>query len=66
MRCHGLLIRWLLEDGLLRGIGRQEFGGYANLAAYYLVALPISFVAAFAFGWKLLGLWLGTAVGLGL
>ncbi|KAI0392971.1 MATE efflux family protein [Xylariaceae sp. FL0594] len=55
-----------VSHGLLRGIGRQEFGGYANLAAYYVIALPISFIAAFAFGWKLLGLWAGTTVGLGL
>jgi MATE family multidrug resistance protein len=53
-------------DGLLRGIGKQSFGGYANLGAYYLVAVPISLVAAFAFDWKLLGLWFGTTIGLGL
>ncbi|KAI0453103.1 MATE efflux family protein [Xylaria acuta] len=55
-----------ISHGLLRGIGKQTFGGYANLAAYYIVAVPVSFVAAFVFEWKLLGLWLGTTVGLGL
>ncbi|KAI1503867.1 mate-domain-containing protein [Biscogniauxia marginata] len=53
-----------VAHGLLRGIGKQSFGGYANLLAYYVVALPISFTAAFALGWKLMGLWLGTTVGL--
>lgn len=53
-----------MAHGLLRGIGKQSFGGYANLAAYYLVALPVSFAAAFALGWKLQGLWLGVTVGL--
>ncbi|KAI1749899.1 MATE efflux family protein [Xylaria castorea] len=55
-----------ISHGLLRGIGKQTFGGYANLAAYYIVAVPISFVAAFIYDWKLLGLWLGTTIGLGL
>ncbi|KAI2628365.1 MATE efflux family protein [Xylaria nigripes] len=53
-----------ISHGLLRGIGKQTFGGYANLAAYYVIAMPISFTAAFAFEWKLLGLWTGTTVGL--
>ncbi|KAI1826509.1 MATE efflux family protein [Xylaria intraflava] len=53
-----------ISHGLLRGIGKQTFGGYANLAAYYVIALPISFVAAFVFEQKLLGLWFGTTVGL--
>ncbi|KAH8158755.1 hypothetical protein CIB48_g9494 [Xylaria polymorpha] len=55
-----------ISHGLLRGIGKQSFGGYANLAAYYIVAVPISIVAAFVFDWKLLGLWTGTTVGLAL
>ncbi|KAJ8126167.1 hypothetical protein O1611_g7471 [Lasiodiplodia mahajangana] len=55
-----------ISHGLLRGIGKQSFGGYVNLAAYYIVALPISFTAAFYFEWQLLGLWLGTTVGLAL
>ncbi|KAI0014425.1 multidrug and toxin extrusion protein [Xylariaceae sp. FL0662B] len=53
-----------VAHGLLRGIGKQSFGGYANLLAYYLVALPISFTAAFALDLKLTGLWIGTTTGL--
>ncbi|KAI0165484.1 MATE efflux family protein [Xylariaceae sp. FL1272] len=53
-----------VAHGLLRGIGKQSFGGYANLTAYYIVAIPLSFAAAFALDWKLIGLWLGTTVGL--
>ncbi|KXJ92171.1 MATE efflux family protein [Microdochium bolleyi] len=53
-----------MAHGLLRGIGRQSFGGYANLLTYYLVALPISFGTAFGLGWKLQGLWLGVTIGL--
>ncbi|KAI1127362.1 MATE efflux family protein [Nemania abortiva] len=55
-----------ISHGLLRGIGKQSFGGYANLAAYYIVAVPISITAAFVFEWQLLGLWLGTTIGLAL
>lgn len=53
-----------MAHGLLRGIGRQHFGGYANLITYYLVALPISFSTAFGLGWQLEGLWLGVTIGL--
>ncbi|KAJ9161896.1 MATE efflux family protein [Coniochaeta hoffmannii] len=53
-----------VSHGLLRGIGRQEIGGYVNLAAYYLVALPISFGMGFGLDMKLTGLWMGVTVGL--
>lgn len=59
--CDGLAA---VSHGLLRGIGRQSFGGWANLVSYYLVALPISFGTAFGLGWKLEGLWLGVTIGL--
>ncbi|EAQ88023.1 hypothetical protein CHGG_04642 [Chaetomium globosum CBS 148.51] len=53
-----------VSHALLRGIGRQEFGGYANLVCYYLVALPISFGLGFGLDWKLSGLWIGVTIGL--
>jgi MATE family multidrug resistance protein len=53
-----------VSHGLLRGLGRQEFGGYANLVCYYLVALPISFGLGFGLDWKLTGLWIGVSFGL--
>lgn len=53
-----------VSHGLLRGLGRQEIGGYANLASYYIVALPISFGLGFGLDWKLAGLWAGVTVGL--
>lgn len=55
-----------MAHGLLRGIGKQHFGGYANLFSYYVVALPISFGTAFALDWKLEGLWCGVTIGLAL
>lgn len=53
-------------NGLLRGLGRQEIGGYVNLFCYYVVAMPISFGTAFGLDWNLEGLWTGVAVALGL
>ena len=51
-------------NGILRGLGRQEIGGYVQVVCYYLVAMPISMGTAFGLGWELHGLWLGVAVAL--
>ncbi|KAB8261359.1 mate-domain-containing protein [Aspergillus pseudonomiae] len=51
-------------NGILRGIGRQEIGGYVQLFCYYAVAMPISFGTTFGLGWGLLGLWSGVALAL--
>lgn len=53
-------------NGLLRGLGMQEIGGYVNLPCYYVVAMPVSFGTAFKLGWGLYGLWSGVALALGL
>lgn len=53
-------------NGILRGLGRQEVGGYVQLFCYYVVAMPISMGTAFGLGWKLEGLWIGVAIALGL
>lgn len=53
-------------NGLLRGLGKQEVGGYISLFAYYVVAMPISFGTAFALHWDLFGLWAGPAIALGI
>ncbi|KAK6333486.1 hypothetical protein TWF718_011294 [Orbilia javanica] len=50
--------------GILRGQGRQKIGAWVNLAAYYVLALPFSFFAAFKLGWGLLGLWSGVSIAL--
>jgi MATE family multidrug resistance protein len=44
-------------NGILRGLGRQEIGGYVGLFAYYVVGLPIGFGTGFGAGWGLYGLW---------
>ena len=53
-----------VSHGLLRGIGRQAIGGYANLFSYYVVALPIALGTSFGLDWKLAGLWVGLTAGL--
>ncbi|KAI0132501.1 MATE efflux family protein [Xylariales sp. AK1849] len=53
-----------MAHGLLRGIGKQHFGGVANLVTYYFIAVPISFGTAFGLDWKLEGLWSGVTLGL--
>jgi len=44
-------------NGVLRGLGRQEIGGYVGLFAYYIVGIPISFGLGFGAKWGLYGLW---------
>ena len=53
-------------NGILRGLGRQEFGGYVQLFCYYVIAMPISFGTSFGLHWGLWGLWTGVAIALGL
>ena len=53
-------------NGILRGLGRQEFGGLVQLFCYYAVAMPISMGTAFGLRWGIYGLWTGVALALGL
>lgn len=53
-----------MGGGILRGQGRQYIGSYVSIIAYYVLAIPISAVTAFGFGWELYGLWSGVAVAL--
>ncbi len=53
-------------NGILRGLGRQEVGGYVQLFCYYAVAMPVSMGTAFGLKWQLYGLWAGVAIALGL
>lgn len=53
-----------VSHGILRGVGRQEIGGYANLIVYYILAVPLSFATAFSLDWELYGLWFGVSIGL--
>ncbi|KAG6335993.1 hypothetical protein ID866_3088 [Astraeus odoratus] len=52
--------------GALRGQGRQHLGAVFNLAAYYVLALPIGITLAFSARTHLglQGLWIGQVIGL--
>lgn len=51
-------------SGVLRGAGRQKLGFYINFVVFYLVALPLSWLAGFHLDHGIQGLWLGLLVGL--
>ena len=51
-------------NGILRGLGRQEVGGYIQLLAYYVVGIPLSFGAGFGLHWGIEGFWAGVAIAL--
>ncbi|KAJ5184107.1 hypothetical protein N7492_001723 [Penicillium capsulatum] len=51
-------------NGILRGLGRQEVGGYIQLFCYYAIAMPISMGTTFYLGWGVMGLWTGVALAL--
>lgn len=51
-------------NGILRGLGRQEVGGYVQLLCYYAIGMPISMGTTFGLGWGLFGLWSGVAIAL--
>lgn len=56
-----------ISNGLLRGLGRQKFGGWINLGVYYLFAIPLSILLTFGPPQlELEGLWIGPCLGLGL
>ena len=51
-------------NGILRGLGRQEVGGYIQLVAYYAVGVPLSFALGFGLHWRIQGFWIGVATAL--
>ncbi|KAJ5249794.1 hypothetical protein N7489_000204 [Penicillium chrysogenum] len=53
-------------NGILRGLGRQEVGGYVQLFCYYVIAMPLSMGTTFALNWGVMGLWTGVALALAL
>lgn len=52
-----------LANAILRGLGLQAIGGWANLFVYYVIAVPLALFLCFERDLKLLGLWAGCAVG---
>ncbi|KAB2109598.1 putative transporter [Alternaria gaisen] len=52
-----------LVNALLRGLGKQNIGGWCNLFVYYVIAVPLALFLCFKQDMKLVGLWTGCAVG---
>ncbi|PPS06599.1 hypothetical protein GOBAR_AA14053 [Gossypium barbadense] len=49
--------------GIARGCGWQHIGAYVNLAAFYLVGIPVATTLAFWLHLRGIGLWIGIQVG---
>lgn len=54
----------VVAGGALRGAGDVKFAFYANVAAHWLVGLPLALVLAFELGMGAQGLWYGLLTGL--
>ncbi|KAK9063711.1 hypothetical protein SSX86_017583 [Deinandra increscens subsp. villosa] len=50
-------------SGVARGVGWQHLGAYANLAAFYLVGIPVAALLGFCTSLRGEGLWIGILVG---
>jgi MATE family multidrug resistance protein len=67
----GLAAIFQLFDGLqgvitgtLRGLGDTRTPMIVNLAAHWLLGLPVSYTLCFVVGWGVWGLWIGLSLGL--
>ena len=50
--------------GTLRGLGDTRTPMVVNLAAHWLLGLPVSYTLCFVLGWGVWGLWVGLSLGL--
>lgn len=55
----------VIASGDLRGLGETRIPMLATLVAHWAIGLPIGYMLAFPFGWGVIGLWVGLALGLG-
>ncbi len=53
-----------VTTGTLRGIGDTRTPMVVNLAAHWLIGLPVSYTLCFVLGWGVRGLWYGLSIGL--
>lgn len=54
----------IIAAGILRSQGRQRNASVFNVMAYYLIAIPLSYVLAFRYDFQISGLWLGLGAGI--
>jgi MATE family multidrug resistance protein len=55
----------VVSSGALRGFADTKVPFLVGIVSYWAVALPVSWVAAFHYGFGALGIWVGFVVGLG-
>ena len=53
-----------VATGTLRGLGDTRTPMLTNMAAHWLIGLPISYTFCFVVGWGVRGLWMGLSAGL--
>lgn len=53
-----------VTTGTLRGLGDTRTPMIVNLAAHWLLGLPVGALLCFGFGWGVYGLWIGLSLGL--
>jgi MATE family multidrug resistance protein len=53
-----------VTTGTLRGLGDTRTPMITNLAAHWLLGLPVSYTLCFVLGWGVYGLWVGLSLGL--
>ncbi|RID55403.1 hypothetical protein BRARA_G02669 [Brassica rapa] len=49
--------------GVVRGSGKQKIGAYVNIAAFYIIGIPVGFLFCFILDFKVKGLWIGVLTG---
>ena len=54
----------VVATGILRGVGDTRVPMAMNLAAHWLLGLPVGYALALSAGWGVVGLWIGLSVGL--
>jgi MATE family multidrug resistance protein len=53
-----------VATGVLRGMGDTHTAMISNVAAHWLLGLPIGYLLCFVAGWGVMGLWIGLSLGL--
>ncbi|WZZ06294.1 hypothetical protein YC2023_092215 [Brassica napus] len=49
--------------GVVRGSGKQKIGAYVNIAAFYIIGVPVGLLFCFILDFKVKGLWIGVLTG---
>ncbi|KAF8091625.1 hypothetical protein N665_0441s0032 [Sinapis alba] len=49
--------------GVVRGSGKQKIGAYVNIAAFYIIGIPVGLLFCFILDFKVKGLWIGVLTG---